>query len=121
VKALNSRNGETLADDVELAVRVMERMKGLLGRKQFSSGKSLWIKPCKSIHTIGMRFIHTIGMRFPIDVLFLDKKNIIVKIKKNFLPNRISGLFLNAVSVLELPSGILTATDTRAGDRIKFV
>jgi uncharacterized membrane protein (UPF0127 family) len=113
VKALNSRNGETLADDVELAVRVMERMKGLLGRKQFSSGKSLWIKPCKSIHTI--------GMRFPIDVLFLDKKNIIVKIKKNFLPNRISGLFLNAVSVLELPSGILTATDTRAGDRIKFV
>jgi uncharacterized membrane protein (UPF0127 family) len=91
----------------------MERMKGLLGRKQFSSGKSLWIKPCKSIHTI--------GMRFPIDVLFLDKKNIIVKIKKNFLPNRISGLFLNAVSVLELPSGILTATDTRAGDRIKFV
>lgn len=113
MKALNARNGETLADDVEPAIRVLKRMKGLLGRKQFPKGKSLWIKPCKSIHTI--------GMRFPIDVLFLDKKNIIIKIKKNFLPNRVSALFLNAVSVLELPAGTLTATDTRSGDRIEFV
>lgn len=113
MKALNARNREILADDVELAVRVTERMKGLLGRKQFFKGKSLWIKPCKSIHTI--------GMKFPIDVIFLDKNNIIINIKNHFLPNRISSLFLNASSVLELPSGTLVATDTRIGDQIKFV
>lgn len=113
MKALNTRNRKILADDVELAVRVTERMKGLLGRTQFIKGKSLWIKPCKSIHTI--------GMRFPIDIIFLDRNNIIINIKHHFLPNRMSTLFLNSASVLELPSGTLMTTDTRVGDQIEFV
>jgi uncharacterized membrane protein (UPF0127 family) len=113
MKAVNFRNGEELSSDVELADSLFKRMKGLLGRKELGKGESLWIRPCNSIHTI--------GMKFPIDVLFLDKENMIVTLKKNILPNRISGLYMKAVSVLELPAGTLTATDTQAGDKIEIV
>ena len=33
--------------------------------------------------------IHTFGLKFPLDVLILDNKNIVVKLKENLKPNRI--------------------------------
>jgi uncharacterized protein len=33
--------------------------------------------------------IHTFFMKFPIDIIILDKNNIVVKIKKNLQPNEI--------------------------------
>jgi len=85
-------------------------MKGLLGRRELREGESLLIKPCKSIHTI--------GMRFPIDVVFLDKKNNVIIVRTSLPPNRMTGIYLNAASVLELAAGTLAATDTGVGDRI---
>jgi uncharacterized membrane protein (UPF0127 family) len=112
LKAINLRNREILSDNVQLADTPLKRMKGLLGRKEFYRGESLWIKPCNSIHTI--------GMKFPIDLLFLNRKNKVISLKKDFQPNRITGFSRRAVSVLELPSGTLTATDTRVGDMIEI-
>jgi len=113
MKAFNSRNGRELSADVAVAESLPERLKGLLGKKELKQGESLLIRPCYGIHTI--------GMGFPIDVVFLNKRNVVISAKNNFPPNRMTRFYFGAVSVLELTAGTLTATDTRVGDRIEIV
>ena len=89
-------------------------MKGLIGRsaQSFCPGDGLWIVPCNSIHTI--------GMRFPIDVVYLDSGQEVVKLYHRLAPLRIAALAFKARSVLELPAGILEKTETEVGDILEF-
>ncbi len=112
MKAFNSRSGKEVSADVMVAESLPKRLKGLLGKKELRQGESLWIRPCKGIHTI--------GMGFPIDVVFLNKRNVVISVKQNFPPNRMTRFYFGAVSVLELTAGTLTATETRVGDRIEI-
>ena len=91
---------------------MFSRMKGLLGKSSLAAGEGLLIKPCKGIHTF--------GMRFPIDVLFLNKGNYVVATIKNIKPNKMTRLYLEASSVIELPAGTLDATATKPGDRLEL-
>ena len=113
MRAINLSNNKELSRKVTIAYSLLARMKGLLGRKGLEPGESLWIKPCNSIHTI--------GMRFPIDVAFLDSGNTVVKVKNELPSNRITGIYFRASSVLEFPAGKLKETDTRVGDRLEIV
>lgn len=110
MKARNLRNGKELSDNVEVADNLFKRMKGLLGKGELRTGESLLIKPCISLHTF--------FMKFPIDVIFLNRKNKVIATIKNLKPNRLTRLYLKAVSVLELPSGTIDATSTEIGDEI---
>jgi uncharacterized membrane protein (UPF0127 family) len=112
MKAYNVRNKRELSHDVQIAENVFHRLKGLIGRDTIAVGEALWIKPCNSIHT----FL----MRFPIDVIFLNRNNMVIAFKKNLQPNRLTRLYFKAVSVLELPAGAIDATDTEIGDKIEF-
>ena len=112
MRAVNLTKNKELARNVSIASSMVARMKGLLGRKELKKGESLWIKPCNSIHTI--------GMKFPIDVLFLDSTNIVMEIKKQLPVYRITGIYFRASSVLELPAGTLQETNTQVGDRIEI-
>jgi uncharacterized membrane protein (UPF0127 family) len=58
-------------------------------------------------------------MKFPIDVLFLNKKRRVLKIRAA-MPRWRMALCLWAHSVLELPSGMAEATGTSAGDQLEF-
>jgi hypothetical protein len=110
MRAINLTNNKELSYNVIVACSLLDRMKGLLGRQALAQGESLWIKPCNSIHTI--------GMKFPIDAAFLDKENNIVAVKNNLARNRFTGVYFSAKSVLELPAGTLEKYDTRIGDRV---
>jgi uncharacterized membrane protein (UPF0127 family) len=112
MKARNLKSGKELSNNVIVADQVLKRMKGLLGKSELPIGEALWIKPCMSIHTF--------FMRFPIDVIFLNKRNQVVALIKNILPNRLTGLYPKAVSILELPAGTIEATDTEVGDKIEI-
>jgi hypothetical protein len=57
-------------------------------------------------------------MRFPIDVLYLDKKNVVVHIEQQLKPWRVAAVRMTAASVLELPSGTLSSTSTDIGDEL---
>lgn len=74
------------------------RARGLLGRRGLAAGHGLLLKPCDAIHTL--------GMRFPIDVVFLDAQNRVVRIHRHVPPHR---LLIRggpgAVAALELPAG----------------
>jgi hypothetical protein len=100
-----------LADRAGIADTSKKRKIGLLKHSTLEPGDGLWITPCEAIHTI--------GMNFPIDVLFLDRKRRVVKVRSAIPRWRMSACF-SAHSVLELPSGTADATETRAGDQLEL-
>ena len=112
MKATNLNNGKELATNVEVADTLFTRMKGLLGKKELPFGEALWIKPCFSVHTF--------FMKFAIDVIFLNKKNQIIASVSNLSPNRMTRLYPQSFSVLELPLGTIDASNTKTGDVIEF-
>jgi uncharacterized protein len=111
LKISNLTRQAVIASCVEVADHGAKRRKGLLGRDRLSAGEGLWILPCEAVHTF--------GMRFPIDLIYLDRNNRVRKIRSDVPPFRFSGC-LSAHSVLELPSGTISQTQTKPGDRFEF-
>ena len=111
LRVANLTRQTLLASSMEVADTAARRNKGLLGRDRLNAGEGLWIIPCESVHTI--------GMRFAIDLVYLDRKTHIRKLVSEVLPWRLSGC-LWAHSVLELPAGTICETRTRMGDTLVF-
>ncbi len=101
-------NNQILGQDVVVADTWQMRAKGLIGRSKLGSGEGLLIKNCKAIHTW--------FMRFPIDVVFTDKNNCVVKTISQLKPFRLAFGGRNAQHVLELPSDAINSAQVRIGD-----
>ena len=71
----------------------LERMRGLLFVPPLKTGEALLIKPCRSVHTM--------GMAYAIDLVFLDSNWGVVKIVSNLSPWH-SASCKQATMVLEL-------------------
>ncbi len=111
VFVFNNDTKETLlAENARIAATMLSRMVGLLNRSNLASGEGLFLDKCNSIHMI--------GMKFAIDALFLDKKGIVVGMLENFPPGKISKVFFQAKSCLELPAGTIAITRTALGDKV---
>lgn len=82
-----------------------------MGRRDLPAGHGLLIKPCSSIH---MFF-----MRFPIDVVFLDRDNVVVKVVHGIKPWRMA-MGGGGKNALELPAGTVAAADILHGDQLDF-
>ena len=107
----NESRNRVIATRVRLAATSRTRRKGLLGLKYLDENSGLWIVPCEAVHTF--------GMSIPIDVLFLDRKGRVKKIRPNLKRGRISFSF-TARSVLELASGTVAKSGTQVGDRLRM-
>jgi uncharacterized membrane protein (UPF0127 family) len=59
-------------------------------------------------------------MRFPIDVVYLDGDKVVIHLEENLKPWRLASVRLHATSVLELPDGTLSTTQTVVGDEIEI-
>ena len=103
----NLTRNAVLGESIEVADTSATRRTGLLGRKRLESGEGLWITPCESVHTW--------FMKFPIDLVYLDKRRKVRKVRHRVPPWRLS-MCLQAHSILELPAGIAEQTGTAAGD-----
>ena len=112
MKVLNVTRGTVLGANVHTAQGFFGRMIGLLGKNRLDEGEGLWISPCSSIHSIGMRFVF--------DALFLGSDGKILWLHEGFQMNRISGIVRNACGVLELPAGTIGRTGSAVGDEIRF-
>lgn len=99
MKAVLTSGGQELATHVTVASSLSSRVRGLLGRTDLPAGEGLLIRPCKGIHTF--------FMKFAIDAVFLDKDSRVVALYHSLPPNRMTRISLKAVSVLELPAGVL--------------
>jgi uncharacterized protein len=107
----NPSRETTLADRALIANTSLTRKIGLLKHARLDPGEGLWITPCEGVHTV--------GMKFPIDVLFLNKRRKVLKIRAAMPRWRLAAC-LWAHSVLELPSGTAAATKTKTGDQLEF-
>jgi uncharacterized membrane protein (UPF0127 family) len=112
VRVVNRTREITLGDKVRTASTFLSRLGGLLGTAAIGDGEGLWIVPCRSVHTL--------GMRYPIDVAFLDARGVVVGTLEGFPPNRVGRVFRDARGALELRAGVLAATGTSPGDRLEF-
>src|SRR2546421_2218070 len=65
------REGGDVLASAEVARRARERTVGLLGRDRDAMTGVLVIRPCRQVHTI--------GMRFPIDVAFCDRDGVVLR------------------------------------------
>jgi uncharacterized membrane protein (UPF0127 family) len=110
-QAINVTRGTALATRLELAGTGDTRRKGLLGRDGLAQGEGLWIAPCESVHTF--------FMRFALDLVYLDRQHKVKKVKSNVGPWRLSACF-SAHSVLELPVGTISASQTQCGDTVEI-
>jgi|SRR5271165_1215014 len=108
----NVSRDTVLADRAEIADTSQKRRTGLLQHKSLPRGEGLWIAPCEAVHTV--------GMKFAIDVLFLDKKKRVLKIRHSMKQWRVAAS-LRAHSVLELPAGLSEETGTKVGDQLEFM
>jgi uncharacterized protein len=111
LQVLNLTRDTILATRLEAARSSATRRKGLLGRDSLLPGEGLWIAPCESVHTF---FMH-----FAIDLVYLDRKQQVRKVRSGVGPWRMSACW-SAHSVLELPAGTIVATQTERGDSLEF-
>ena len=66
MRVVNRTREILLGDKVRTASTFLSRFVGMLGTDAVADGEELWIVPCRSVHTL--------GMRYPIDVAFLDAR-----------------------------------------------
>lgn len=111
LRIVNATRRTELGDRIETADRGPRRRKGLLGRNALAPGEGLWIVPCEAVHTF--------AMRFAIDLVYLDRKRRVLKVRHGVPPGRISAC-LRAHSVIELPAGAASHAQVNPGDLLEF-
>jgi len=104
--ALASDDGNVVCERCLLAETPLARLRGLLGRSDLPAGEGLLLRPAGSIHTA--------FMRFPIDAVFLDRADRVLKVAHELPPWRMAGC-RGARAVLELPAGEAAKQGLRAG------
>lgn len=87
---------EGRATDVRVyhARSFVARLFGLLGRRPLAAGEALWLQPCASVHTL--------GMRYAIDVVFLDRGGRVIATRDALEPRKLAGA-RQARCAVELP------------------
>ncbi len=104
--ALANDDGTVVCERCLLAETPLARLRGLLGRDELPSGEGILLRPAGSIHTA--------FMRFPIDAVFLDAADKVVKVASALRPWRTAAC-RGARAVLELPAGEATRRGLRPG------
>jgi uncharacterized membrane protein (UPF0127 family) len=101
-----------LISELIVAEKMLSRMVGLLGRRGLQEGSAMLINPCGSIHTV--------GMRFSLDLIFIDKRQRVVRIICGVRPNRFVLGGRGAKSVVEIESGWFDMSQIGVGDEVNI-
>lgn len=101
-----------IASRVIVARGFFGRLRGLMFRRELGEGEGLLLEKTSSIH---MCF-----MRFPIDVVFLDSDNKVVKAVTGLKPWTLFCGAKGASTVLELKSGASQSATVSIGDEILY-
>lgn len=110
-RIVNSRTGAEVAARAILADSPFTRMRGLLGRRSLPLGEAIILRPACSIHTI--------GMLFSIDVVFLNRDDVVLKVVPSLSTFRFSAA-RGAHTVIEMPGRALVDLDVKVGDKLTF-
>jgi uncharacterized protein len=109
--SLERHDGSLVCERCLLAETPLTRLRGLLGRAGLERGEGLLLRPASSIH---MWF-----MRFPIDAVFLDPEERVLRVVEHLAPWRMAGC-RGAKAVVELPAGEAGRVGLAVGDRLSL-
>lgn len=112
LKATNITRNQLLAEHIKLANTFVSRLQGLLLTASLPAGHGLLLVPCQSIHSL--------GMTYAIDAIFLNKQGIVVGLLNTFAPWRLSAIYREAHSCLELSPNTIIKSSTTIGDQLSF-
>lgn len=104
------RDQAVVVSQLRVADNFFTRAKGLLGTKALPEGHGLLIRPCNSVHML--------GMSYPIDVVFLSKTMEVVRVIPELKPWRLSPVVKGAHQVLELPEGTIARLGLVPGEKL---
>ncbi|QJE02824.1 DUF192 domain-containing protein [Massilia forsythiae] len=106
-------SGEAGLRRIKLAVAStpLERMRGLLGRPRLEPGEGMLLQSC--------RLIHTVGMGYPLDLIYLDRAGLVLKVTTDLPAFRMDGHW-RAHSVLEMAAGEAEVCGICQGVRLPF-
>ena len=104
------REGGDVLASAEVARRARERTVGLLGRDRDAMTGVLVIRPCRQVHTF--------GMRFPIDVAFCDRDGVVLR-TVTVAPWRVTRVVWRAGFVVEAAAGAFDRWQLRPGDTVE--
>jgi uncharacterized protein len=108
-KLIDAGTGDVLLNNLEVADTFWKRFKGLQLRRSMSADSGLLITPCSSLHTC--------FMRFSIDVIMLDKANVVLGLKRDVVPWRALFCDRGTTRVIEVMHG---AVEIAAGTRLDW-
>jgi len=105
------KNNQLVVNKVWLAEKVLQRMQGLLFKKPLEADQAILIRPCSSIHTI--------GMCYPLDIVFIDAQGIVLKTLNNVRPMRMA-FAINAHATVEFYTGEIERLAIKSGDALHW-
>ena len=107
----NRTRERDLGRAVDIADTSGKRRVGLLKHERLETGEGLWIVPCESVHTF--------FMKFPIDLVYLDRRHKVRKVRSAVPPSAaFFRLSVRPACVLELPAGTVERSGTQTGDKL---
>jgi uncharacterized membrane protein (UPF0127 family) len=109
---INITKNNIVADKIIIADKFWARMRGLMWEKELKEEEGLLLAPCNAVH---MMF-----MRFPIDVIFLDKDSVVIKILHKLKPWRTSPIVRGAYQVIEMKAGKAVEKGINTGDKLSL-
>jgi uncharacterized membrane protein (UPF0127 family) len=108
---LRREDGRIVCESVRVADTIGRRMRGLLGRGQLAPGEGMLLRPAWSIHTA--------FLRFPIDVVFVDPEQVVIRIEHELRPFKTASC-RGAREVVELAAGECVRRGLELGDRVAW-
>ena len=87
------------------------RARGLLGYERLAANAGMLLVPCKSIHTV--------AMKFAIDIVYLDSSGTVLSTQAELSPHRFSRGPRGTHAVLEVASG--AAQSLSVGQRLAWL
>lgn len=102
-------DGRQTAIAVDLRRRFLGRALGLLGKRRLAADSCVWLDRCAAVHTV--------GMRFSLDLAFVSRAGVVLRVDANVPPGRIRWM-CGADAVVEASAGVLRSCGVRAGVRL---
>jgi uncharacterized protein len=112
----NQTRGTMLCARAMLARGFRRRSQGLLGRRQLSPDEGMLFEA----EPLPLMWMHTFFMTFPIDIVFLDRGDVVINVQSSLQPWRLSPMVFGARKAIELAEGAAARAETEVGDLILF-
>ena len=109
---INTSRNTTVSQRPFHAVRLWDRTRGMIGRDFSDAFDAMVFSACNAIHTF--------FMRISLDVIFLNRDNIVISLHRGVCPWYPCVVSWRSSTVVELPVGAIDASATEVGDHLVF-